>query len=294
MWWCLLVQFLTMIPMMAAGSDARSSSLPWSAVMLWKDVRNPARAPSVIQLGDHSRVGNGLSAVVRWHVQMGLSTKLWLYILGTTSWTFTWPGNFRGQQYTDIWERIHPQSISSWTTTSPGLVTNILCDFWTPIHLQADLWYCRLLEPAGPIGLPQFGLSGWTTKDGLSPSSYHSLVREACNVSEPSMYYWRENGAAHGFYSAARSRTCSIHSYQSTSHSGEASGALTLSIIALCVNVQLWWNHDPSNAPKNRSAGITTGSWIYPRQCNYWKQKGINNKSEWVRVFSSRFTIFNF
>ena len=55
---------------------------------------------------------------------------------------------------------------------------------------------------------------------------------------------------------------------------GESSGALTLSIKSLRVNVWQWWNHGPSNAPKISSAGTTTGFGFDPRQCNYWKQKG--------------------
>ena len=64
---------------------------------------------------------------------------------------------------------------------------------------------------------------------------------------------------------------------------GESSGALTLSIKSLCVNVWQWWNHGPSNAPKTSSAGTTTGFGLDPRQCNYWitgSKKEINNKSE--------------
>ena len=63
-------------------------------------------------------------------------------------------------------------------------------------------------------------------------------------------------------------------SCQSTCHSGESSGALTLSIKPLCVNVCQWWNHVPSNAPKSNSAGTMTGFRFDSRQCNYWKQKG--------------------
>ena len=62
-------------------------------------------------------------------------------------------------------------------------------------------------------------------------------------------------------------------SCQSTCRSGESSGALTLSIKSLCVNVWQWWNHGPSNAPSISSAGIMTGFGFDPRQCNYWNQK---------------------
>ena len=63
-------------------------------------------------------------------------------------------------------------------------------------------------------------------------------------------------------------------SCQSTCRSGESSGALTLSIKSLCVNVWQRWNHGPSNAPKISSAGTMTGFGFDPRQCNYWNQKG--------------------
>ena len=69
-------------------------------------------------------------------------------------------------------------------------------------------------------------------------------------------------------------------SCQSTSRSGELSGALTLSITSLRVNVRQWWNHDPSNAPTTRSAGTMTGLGFTPDCAITGSKKEINIKSE--------------
>ena len=61
---------------------------------------------------------------------------------------------------------------------------------------------------------------------------------------------------------------------------GELSGALTLSITSLCVNVWQWWNHDPSNAPKTSSAGTMTGFGFTPDCAITGSKKEINIKSE--------------
>ena len=138
--------------------------------MLENDARGRARVSSVMHLGDRSRVGNDLSAVVRWHVRSGLWARLNLYILETTSWTFPWSGDF--SQATVF------QYLGEATTTARFYMEHylsrfdlgyILCDFWTPSHPQADLWCCQLLEPNGPIGLLQFSLS-WLSNDGRSVS----------------------------------------------------------------------------------------------------------------------------
>ena len=69
-------------------------------------------------------------------------------------------------------------------------------------------------------------------------------------------------------------------SCQSTSRSGELSGALTLGITSLRVNVRQWWNHDPSNAPTTRSAGTMTGLGFTPDCAITGSKKEINIKSE--------------
>ena len=131
-----------------------------STALLWNDARDRAKLPGVMHLGDRSRVGNDLSDVVRRQVQSGLSARLHLYILATTSWTFS-----QSEMFTR--PTVH-QNFREATTTArfymdhylSRLVLNVLGDFWTTSHPQADLWYYRLLETDGPASLLQLSLSG--------------------------------------------------------------------------------------------------------------------------------------
>ena len=69
-------------------------------------------------------------------------------------------------------------------------------------------------------------------------------------------------------------------SCQSTCRSGESSGALTLSIKSLCVNVWQWWNHGPSNAPNKAQLEPWPALDLTPDSATTGIKKEINNKSE--------------
>ena len=117
-------------------------------------------------------------------------------------------------------------------------------------------------------------LATWCRKVCSCPANFLRGSRELQANSDPSDEPSRMNFEAPWLRQASKVESLQSWSCQSTSRSGESSGALTLSIKSLRVYVWQWWNHGPSNAPKISSAGTMTGFGFDPRQCNYWKQKG--------------------
>ena len=91
---------------------------------------------------------------------------------------------------------------------------------------------------------------------------------------------WRDAILMNFGLSSKHVRELAESSCQSTSRSGELSGALTLGITSLRVNVRQWWNHEPSNAPTTRLAGTTTGFGFTPDCAITGSKREINIKSE--------------
>ena len=134
---------------------------------------------------------------------------------------------------------------------------------------------CKSCQPQQPsrstIPLKFFSdLATWYRKVWTCPANFLHSSRELQATATRRMNLQGWTSKHPGLGKQAKSNW----SCQSTCRSGESSGALTLSIKSLRVNVWQWWNHGPSNAPKISSAGTTTGFGFDPRQCNYWKQKG--------------------
>ena len=186
----------------------------------------------------------------------------------------------RGQKFSRekwcsiIWTALHRDQISFCKCFDlPGYYAGYgLCKLWT--HAVSLLGLQELPATATQqINHParfSSDLATWYRKVWTCPANFLHGSRELQATATRRMNLQRWTSKHPGLGKQAKPNW----SCQSTCRSGESSGALTLSIKSLRVNVWQWWNHGPSNAPKISSAGTTTGFGFDPRQCNYWNQKG--------------------